>query len=47
MKQSQKSGRTTNVTSTSSRLIAAGFSLIAFLLAAAPAAAQQTDKYPS
>jgi tripartite-type tricarboxylate transporter receptor subunit TctC len=37
------------VTSTSSRLIAACFSLVASLLAAAPAAAQQTatDKYPS
>ena len=37
------------MTSTSSRLIAACFSLVASLLAAAPAAAQQTatDKYPS
>jgi tripartite-type tricarboxylate transporter receptor subunit TctC len=35
------------VTSTSSRLIAPCFSLIVSLLAAAPASAQQADKYPS
>jgi tripartite-type tricarboxylate transporter receptor subunit TctC len=34
------------VTSTSSRLIAAGFSLLALLAAAGPSAAQQADKYP-
>jgi tripartite-type tricarboxylate transporter receptor subunit TctC len=49
MKQSKKHGRTTKVTSTSPRRIAACFGLIASLLAAAPSVAQQTasDKYPS